>query len=102
MPAADAIVKNHKHYQLTLTNANQEYSLALPSSRPLKIVCKLENLAHTARIDLTSGGSATGDIIHEGGVWHTPDGKFQIGQKTIYVQSPNAGAVLSVSTWEKG
>ena len=92
------VVKNYALTRLTMTPANTEVSTALTASRPLMVRVSIDDLTSTCRISFTSSGSGTGRQIWQGAEWRTPG--FLMGQKTIYAQSPNAGSVLVIETWE--
>lgn len=91
-------VKNKTDYRLTCTLADTEVSQAITSSS-CYVRAKFESLANTGRITLTAAASGTGEQISEGQEWFTPE-PLPFGAKTIYVQSPNAGAILHIVVWE--
>lgn len=93
------IIKNHTVYRVTCTNANTEYSQAL-SDRATKVTLSADDLSSVLLFAFTSSGSATGKRVFNGAEWGSPG--FMIGSKTIYFQSPSAGAVAVIEEWDKG
>jgi len=81
---------------LTLTSANTEYSLELPTYMK-SITIKLRNTAHSARFAFKAGGpnATTGTFITipAGGVPFEQSVKLA---GTIYFESPDAGAVVEI------
>ena len=94
------VVKNYALTQLTMTPANTEVSTALTATRPLMVRISVDDLTSTCRISFTSGASGTGKRIFQGAEWTSPG--FVMGSKTIYLQSPNAGAVAIIEEWDRG
>lgn len=92
-------VKNYALTRLTMTPANTQVSVVLTADRPLMIRVSIDDLTSTARISFTDGGTATGRQIFQGAEWRTPG--FQMGQKTLYAESPNGGAILVIETWQQ-
>ena len=92
------VVKNYTLYALTLTNANTEYSQAISDQRCF-VRIHSSDLTSQARLAFTASGSATGEIIFPGSEWSTPV-PFAPGVKTVYLQSPNAGAIYQIVTFE--
>ncbi len=91
-------VKNYVLYNLTLTLANTEYSQALTEDRCF-IRIHSTDLSSSARLSFTAAGSGTGEIIFAGAEWFTP-APMANGAKTVYLQSPNAGAVFQIVVFE--
>ena len=96
--AYEELISNYTIYRLTLTDANTEYSQAI-TAQPCRFTVSLDDLTSTARFTLTSGASGTGKRIFQGGEWHTPK-PFGAFAKTIYAQSPNAGAILVIEEYK--
>lgn len=83
-------------YNLTLTNANTEYSRALSSfSRKFMMQCR--TLADL-RVSFTSGESGTTYFTIPAGSSFNDNGIFS-GVLTVYVQSPSAGVVVEFLEW---
>jgi len=93
---ANDLIKNYTTYRITCTNAGTEYSQAL-SDRPIKISVSADDLTSIVQFSFTENGSGTGKKVFQGAEWTSPG--FVVNSKTIYVQSPNAGAVVVVETW---
>lgn len=91
------IVKNYSTARLTLTNANTEYSQAL-SERLTRITVSSDDLSSQILFSFTLGASGTGKRIFQGAEWTSPG--YIIGSQTLYAQSPNAGAVVVIESWE--
>jgi hypothetical protein len=91
-------VKNYTVYNLTLTNADTEYSQAISESRCYVRVHSAD-LTASARIAFTSAALSTGEMIFAGAEWHTPE-PFAYGAKTIYLRTPNAGAIFQIIVFE--
>lgn len=89
-------VKNWVRYQLTCTLANTEYSQAI-TAYPALVRVSCEDMSATFRISFNVGASGTGRLVFQGGEFKTPG--FMVGAKTIYVQSPNAGAVIYIEEY---
>lgn len=84
-------------YNLTLVNADQEYSQAL-TLNPSFFELKCRTLADL-KFSLTSGESGTNYITIPAGASWNSRGKIVGRTKTIYVQSPSAGAVVEICEW---
>lgn len=95
--ADTSYLKTYSITRVTCTNANEEYTQAL-SDRTTRITISSDDLSSQLLFSFNSGGSATGKRIFQGAEWHSPGAVF--GSKTLYVQSPNAGAVAVVEEWE--
>jgi len=81
---------------LTLTNANTEYSQALKSfASRFSIQCRT---VADIKLSFTSGQSGATYITIPGGSTFTQNGIFS-GVLTLYVQSPSAGAVVEILEW---
>mgnify|MGYP001615676800 CR=1 FL=1 len=91
-------VKNYTLYNLVLVNANQEYSQAITANR-CHVRIHAADLSSTARLSFTALGSATGEVLFQGSEWFTPE-PFGHGDKTIYMQSPNAGVTFQIIIFE--
>lgn len=94
------VIKNYKLYRLTLTNANTEYSQVL-NTQPTYVRIHCEDLTSQMRISFTALGSATGEVVFPGAEWSTPE-PLQMADKTIYIQSPNAGAIVDIIEFTRG
>lgn len=95
--APEPYLGTYTTYRVTLTNANTEYSQVL-NSRAARISVSAEVLTSRLRFSFTSGASGTGRIVFEGAEWVSPG--FMRGDKTIYLQSPQAGTVAYIEEWE--
>ena len=91
-------IKNYTLYNLTLTLADTEYSQVI-SENSCYVRVHSADLTSQARISLTSAGLSTGEIIFQGGEWFTPE-PFGFGVKTIFLRSPNAGAIYQIIVFE--
>ena len=91
------IVKNYNLYRVTLTLASTEYSQAL-SERIVRITISADDLTSQILFSFTFGSSGTGKRIFQGAEWVSPG--FIVGGQTIYMQSPNAGAVAIIEEWQ--
>lgn len=96
---AQDIIKNYLTYRVTLTLANTEYSQAL-LTRSTKLTVSSDDLTSQILFSFASGASGTGKRIFQGAEWSSPG--FVMGDKTIYLQSPNAGAVVVIEEWDRG
>lgn len=90
--------KNYSCTELTLTNANTEYSQALTEQRCFLRVHSAD-LSASARIAFSSAALPTGEIIFAGSEWFTP-APLAMGAKTVYLRTPNAGAVFQIIVFE--
>lgn len=100
MAADTGYIKNITITRTTLTDANTEYSLAL-SARPVKITISADDLTSQILFSFTASGSGTGKRIFQGSEYSSPG--FIWGEtKTLYMQTPNAGAVAVVEQWQAG
>lgn len=98
--ADNSILKNHNIIRITLTDANTEYSQVL-SERPVKVTLSADDLTSQILFSFTSGASGTGKRVWNGAEWTSPG--FIFGTtKTLYLQSPNAGAVAVIEEWQSG
>ena len=94
--ADTAYLKNYTTYRVTLTVSGTEYTQAL-SDRPSKVIVGSDDLTSQILFSFTSGSSGTGKRIFQGAEWSSPG--FIWGAKTIYLQSPNAGAIAVIEEW---
>ena len=87
---------NFRIINLTLTNANTEYSAALTQNVSFfEVKCRSLN---DLKMSLTSGESGTTYItIPAGSGWSSRGPIF--GTKTIYLQCGSAGVVAEISEW---
>lgn len=86
----------HTIHNLTLTVGDYEYSYELPNNTR-KFGVRPRDGA-TIKVSLTSGESGTNFItVSNGGWWHDLVGLSQ--QKTIYIQSSEAGSVVEIEAW---
>lgn len=83
-------------YNLTLTNANTEYSQAL-NAFPAYITIQCRSVADL-KVAFTSGQSGTTYITIPAGSSYTFPMQIA-GVKTVYVQSPSASAVVEILEW---
>ena len=95
---SDVILKNYTTYRVTLTLASTEYSQLL-STGTLKVTISSDDLSSQILFSMTAGISGIGTRIFQGAQW-TPPG-FILGGQTIYMQSPNAGTICVIETWDK-
>lgn len=82
---------------LVLTDANTEYTLALPSGC-VKFSFKTRNSAHDLKFSFTQGESGTNYVTLDDGAGYSEDNVLSLN-KSIYLQSPNAGAVVELIAW---
>lgn len=90
---------NWKVYRLTLTNANQQYSQALTTRvKSITVRCTSRTIGFKISLiadEITSGTQYL--TIYPSGTWMASE--EIIGQKTIYVSSETAGAVIEIEEW---
>lgn len=91
------IRSNHNIYNLTLTNANTEYSQVL-TKNPTLISIKCRDSGADMKFSFVSGASGTTYITILGGTPWESKGRM-VGIKTIYLQSSTAGVVAEIEEW---
>lgn len=91
-------VKNYTLYNLTLTLADTEYSQAI-TDNSCYVRVHSSDLTASARIALTSADLPTGEVVFAGAEWSTPE-PFAYGAKTIFLRTPNAGAIFQIVVFE--
>lgn len=69
------------------------------STRPTYIRFHCEDLTSQLRFSFTALGSITGEVVFPGSEWSTPM-PYYAADKTIYLQSPNAGVVVDIMEFE--
>lgn len=84
-------------FNLTLTNANQEYSQAFARSFNQSFMVQCRQLADI-KMAFASGASGTTYITVPAGAAYTFNGLPCI--LTLYLQSPSAGSVAEILVWE--
>ena len=90
------VVGYPKIYNLTLTNANQEYSQALDNEvRYFEVKCRTLNDMKMAFVSGESG--VTYLTIPAGSMWFTR--ALVNADLTLYLQSPDAGVVAEIMQW---
>ena len=96
--AYEELVSNYKTYRKAVDGANTETSQVI-TAEPCRITISIDDLTSTGRFTFTSGASATGRQVFQGGEWRTPR-PFGAYAKTVYFQSPNAGAVFMIEEYK--
>lgn len=91
-------VKNYTVYNVTLTDANTEYSQVITDDK-CYVRVHAADLTSQFRVALSSANLATGELIFQGSEW-SPPAPFDFGDKTIFLRTPNAGAVIQIAVWE--
>ena len=87
---------NFNIYNLTLTNANTEYSQALTfSASYFEVKCRTLS---DMKLSLVSGQSGTTYITIPAGASFSSNGQM-FGTKTLYLQSGSAGVVAEIIEW---
>ena len=91
-------------YNTTLTNANTEYSRALPSfCRGVKLMARPLGNGDLPDIKLAfiSGDSGTTYLTIPGGYrdFTLPENMCAVGVLTLYMQSASAGVVVEILAW---
>jgi len=83
-------------YNLTLTNANTEYSQTLPSNTTKYVIqCRSDD---DIKMSFTSGESGTKYITIHGGQSYWED-LIKPSSLTLYFQSSTAGVVVEIIAW---
>lgn len=90
--------RSYKHYTLTCVLANTEYSQVL-NTRPTYVRFHGQDLTSSFRVSFTANGAATGEVVFAGSEWASPKA-LHMADKTIYIQSPNAGAIVDIMEFE--
>lgn len=90
-------IKNYTVYRLSLPLGGTEYSQAL-SANATRINIATDDLTSSLQFSFTALGSGTGKKIFAGGEWTSPG--FIPNAKTLFVQTPNAGAVCVIEEWQ--
>lgn len=81
---------------LTLTNANTEYSYSVPAyTRQFSV--KTRNPLHTVKIAFSSGQSNTNYFTLDSSSWY--ESMILAVNLVFYCQSPDAGCVLEIVLW---
>lgn len=83
-------------YNLTLTNADTEYSQALPENT-FKVMIKARSTTAAMKLSYTSGESGTTYFTIPAGQTYWDD-NINTSQ-TVYLQSPTAGTVAEIMAW---
>jgi hypothetical protein len=81
---------------ITLTDANTEYSFEIPSGTR-KFGIKTRNAQHTVKFSFSPGTSNTEYITLDGLTWN--EDMVLARAVTVYCQSPTAGCVLECIFW---
>lgn len=90
-------LSNHKIYNLTLTNANTEYSQVIVTA-PKYISVKCRNTAADIKLTLVATESGTVfTTIFGGSEWNTK-GSI-VGVVTLYLQSPTPNVIAEIESW---
>jgi hypothetical protein len=90
---------------LTLTNANTEYSIALPAGcQHFSFQCRT---AYDVRFAFETGKAATPTAPYAtckaGAVFSSPEKVSLLpGKETLYFASPQAGVVVEIVPWVRG
>jgi len=85
--------------ELTLTDANTEYSLTLPENTAIvRVQARTAVAVKLSFIQLDDGTNpiAAYWTLKSGGVYESP---YVTGRHTIYAQSAVAGVVLEIQAW---
>lgn len=80
---------------VTLTDANTEYSFSIPNGTR-SFAIKTRNSTQSVKLSFTEGQSGTVYLTLDGASWSEEN---ILADFDIYVQSPNAGCVLEVILW---
>lgn len=81
---------------VTLTNANTEYSFSIPS-HTRRLSLKTRDAQHSVKVAFANGQSGSVYFTLAGESWS--EDTILAVDLTLYCQSPNAGCVLEVVIW---
>lgn len=99
--ATDVNTSTLTDYNLTLTNANTEYSQALPTScRGFEFQCRTENeVRYASSTGKVAGPAAPYMTLKAGDYYYSPMINQSSSPSTLYFASATAGVVMEIRAW---